>query len=66
MKIDQLDSSQLDQVTGGTRIPYLVKDGDTLKDIAAKNNCTVEDILRWNNLKDTDKLLINQRLILKF
>ena len=40
---------------------YTVKAGDNLSKIAAENNCSINDIKKWNNLKD-DKVMIGQVL----
>ena len=64
--MNALHDDQLDQVNGGTQIPYLVQPGDTLQKIAEKYHCTVEDLCRWNNIQNPNLLLVNQKLIIKF
>lgn len=61
-----LNDEHLDQVTGGTKLPYAVKVGDTLPMIAKKFNCTVEQLMRWNDLTDPDAIHLNQTLYIKF
>ena len=43
---------------------YTVKSGDVLGKIAQKNNTTVAQLKKWNNLK-SDKISIGQRLIVR-
>ncbi len=45
-----------------TSITYRVKSGDTLGAIARKHGCTVSQIMKWNNLKNANRLSIGQRL----
>lgn len=40
---------------------YVVKTGDNLYSLARRNNCSVSDLMRWNNLHDS-RLAIGQRL----
>lgn len=61
-----LDDKDLEQVIGGTSIPYHVKSGDTLEKLAQKFHCTVEEICSWNNISDPNKIAIDQKLIFKF
>ena len=62
----KLTENELNGVHGGSRIPYIVKDGDTLGALAEKFHCTVEDICKWNQIKDPNKIDVNQKLIIKF
>ena len=41
---------------------YIVKKGDTMYSLARKNNCSVDDVKRFNNLSNND-LRIGQKLI---
>lgn len=41
---------------------YKVKKGDTLGAIARRHHVTTKQIMKWNNLKNADKLSIGQRL----
>ena len=61
-----LKDEELEQVSGGTQIPYLVKAGDTLVKLAAKYHCSVEQLCRWNNIKSSDPLQVNQKLVIRF
>ncbi len=47
----------------GERIVYKVKSGDYLGRIASKHRCTVKQIMRWNNLKNSN-LRVGQRLVI--
>jgi membrane-bound lytic murein transglycosylase D len=46
-------------------IYYIVKEGDTLWDIAQKYNVTIEDIKNWNSLNGRDRIYPSDRLKLK-
>lgn len=41
---------------------HTVKKGETLSAIARKYGCSVQQIMKWNNLKNADALRIGQRL----
>jgi len=43
---------------------YIVKKGDTLYNISKRFNCSVEDLQRWNGLKNND-IVLGQELIVK-
>ena len=64
--VNKISDDELDSVSGGTRVPDVVKEGDSLEDLAGKFHCTVEQIMRWNNIADRDQMLIGQKLIIKF
>ena len=66
MEKNKMKDDQLDQVTGGTKIPYIVQPGDTLAKIAGQFNCSVEQLCRWNGIQNPDILLVNQQLIVKY
>lgn len=61
-----MNDEQMDQVTGGTVLPYVVQSGDTLGKIAKKYNVTVEQLMKWNNIKDPNILMVGQQLVIKF
>jgi membrane-bound lytic murein transglycosylase D len=46
-------------------IIYIVREGDTLWDIAQKHNVTVEEIRSWNSLNGGDRIYPSDRLKLK-
>ena len=45
-------------------IKYTIKSGDTLGDIALKNNTTVEELARLNNISNPSAINVGQKLIL--
>ena len=62
----ELKDKDLENVTGGKIIPYLIEAGDTLGTIANKFNCTIEELQRWNKIENIDKIDVGQKLIIKF
>ena len=61
-----MNDDQLDQVTGGSILPYRVQPGDTLGAIAKKYNVTVEQLMKWNNIQDPNYLVVGQQLKILF
>ena len=61
-----MNDEQLDQGTGGSVLPYVVQAGDTLGALAKKYNVTLEQLMKWNNIKDPNLLTVGQRLVIKF
>lgn len=66
MKMVPLSDEDLEMVNGGTQIPYIIKSGDTLGVLSTKFNCSVEDICKWNDIKDPNKINAGQKLIFKY
>ena len=66
MDKNMINDSQLNEVSGGTKIPYVVAAGDTLTAIAQKNNVSLPDLMRWNNIQDANLIRVGQQLILKY
>ena len=66
MKASPLHDDVLQDVSGGTQIPYIVLPGDTVEEIAKKFHCTVEQICRWNNLRNPLDIRAGQKLIIRF
>ena len=66
MKMVPLNDEDVEMVNGGTQIPYIIKNGDTLGVLSTKFNCSVEDICKWNNIKDPNKINAGQKLIFKY
>ena len=57
----ELKDNELENVTGGTVIPYVVVKGDTLSKLAAKFHCTVQDLCDWNkDIEDPNKIEVGQ------
>ena len=61
-----LNDEELDQVSGGSVLPYTVKAGDSINSIAEANHCTVEQLMAWNNIKNPNMLAAGQVLKIKF
>ena len=61
-----MNDEQLDQITGGTILPYRVQPGDSLDDIAKKYNVTPAQLIKWNNLQGTSALQVGQQLKIRF
>ena len=66
MEIEKINDEQLDQVSGGTQIPYIVRPGDTMDEIAKHFHCTVEQLCRWNNIRNPQDLKAGQKLVIRF
>ena len=64
--MEKMIDEELKDITGGTIIPVIVKQGDTLEKFAKKFKCTVEDICEWNDIKDPNMIYVGQKLIFKF
>ena len=61
-----MNEEMLDDVTGGTILPYRVKKGENLADVAKKYNVTVEQLMKWNNIEEGGVLTVGQLLKVKF
>lgn len=61
-----MNEDQLDEITGGTILPYRVKVGDNLADVAKKYNVTVDQLMKWNNIEEGGVLTVGQLLKVKF
>ncbi len=62
----KMNDESLDQVTGGSILPYRVQPGDSLSIIAKKYNVTVEQLKQWNNIENVDIITVGQQLKIKF
>ena len=60
-----LNEEELSAVQGGTQIP-IIKSGDTLGALAKKYNCTVDDLCRWNNIRNADQIEVGQKVVIKY
>ena len=58
----QTQASTSSSSSGSNYITYRVKSGDTLSAIARKYHVSVANIVKWNKLKNPDRLSIDQRL----
>ena len=61
-----LNDDQLDLVSGGSKVPYIVKAGDSIDSIAQNCGCTREQLMAWNNIKNPNTLTAGQVLKVKF
>lgn len=61
-----LNDEELSSIQGGTQLPYEIKSGDTLGELAKKYHCTVEQLCQWNNIKNADQISVGQKLVIKF
>ena len=58
----ELDLDELEEVSGGRRLEtskylsYSMAGGDSLKSVAAKFATTEEELIRLNNIRDTEKV----------
>ena len=66
MNATPLNDDVLEKVSGGTMVPYIVRPGDTIEAIAEKVHCTVEQICRWNNMRNPQDLKAGQKLVIYF
>ena len=49
-------------VNQGSYITYFVASGDVLSGIAIRFGVTVDEIVKWNKLKDANFITVNQQL----
>ena len=61
-----MNDDLMDEVTGGSILPYRVQPGDSLSVIAKKYNVTIEQLTQWNDIKDPSMLTVGQQLKIKF
>ena len=61
-----INDDDLDQVSGGSMVPYTVKAGESLDSIAEDNHCTREQLMAWNNIKNPNMIAAGQVLKIKF
>jgi LysM repeat protein len=66
MNAAPLEDEVLSEVSGGTVIPYIVRPGDTAEEIAKKFHCTVEQLCRWNNIRNADQIEVGQKVVIKY
>ena len=58
-----LEQPELQQPTQPKNITHIVKKGDNLYRLSKKYGCTIEDLQRWNKLKN-DNINIGQRIVI--
>lgn len=61
-----MKDNELHEVSGGTVLPYLVQPGDSLAEIASKYHVSVDELVRWNNIKDPGVIAVGQLIKVKF
>ena len=66
MSMSKMTDETMDQVSGGSKISYRVVAGDTLTTIAKRYNVTVEQLMKWNGIKDPNFVAVGQELKIKF
>ena len=66
MNAAPLEDEVLESVNGGTMIPYIVHPGDSMDEIAKHFHCTVEQLCRWNNIRNPQDLKAGQKLVIRF
>lgn len=66
MEKTALNDEQLDNISGGSRITYMVKPGDTLESVAKTMGVSVDKLAEWNNISDKNFLMVGQPLKVKF
>jgi len=62
--IDEIEMNEEDNNSNPSMIVYIVKDGDTLWNIAKKYKTTMQEIININNLDNGDILFIGQKLFI--
>ena len=65
ISIDNKNSTEKSVAANGTvkMMPYTIKAGDSLSQIAMDNNTTVEEIAKINKITDTYKILVDQVIL---
>ncbi|MCS4308693.1 membrane-bound lytic murein transglycosylase D [Rheinheimera pacifica] len=58
----RIAKAQQQQGGNGTKVEYIVKDGDTLWDISREHKVTVADLTKWNTLTQRSTLRPGQKL----
>lgn len=62
----KMNDDQLENISGGSVIPYLVQPGDTVSAVAAKFNVSMDQLMKWNDIEDPNMLMVGQQLKIKF
>lgn len=63
-----MNDDMLDNVSGGTILPYQVMPGDTLEKIAELYDVSIDDLKKWNQgvIGDPNNLAAGVKLQVKF
>ncbi|MCR5089739.1 MAG: LysM peptidoglycan-binding domain-containing protein [Oscillospiraceae bacterium] len=62
----KLDDSDLDVVSGGSKLVHNVRPGDSLSEIAKTYGVTVEQLMKWNKLTDENMIGVDQKLNIRY
>ena len=62
--IDEIEMSEEENNSNPSMIIYIVKDGDTLWNIAKRYKTTMQDIINVNNLDNGDMISVGQKLFI--
>ena len=66
-KLKAMSDDDLEFVSGGTIVPYIVQTGDSVKTIADKFHITVEQLEKWNNIDPKTGIIgVGERLNIKY
>ena len=57
-----MNDEELDQVTGGSVLHYMVQAGDTLESIAKRYKVSIDQVAKWNNITNPNYLQVGQQL----
>ena len=60
--IQNLNEEDLEQVTGGKGISYIIQPGDTLIKIAHRYNTTVEKLCKLNKISDQNFIVAGKKI----
>jgi len=63
-EIKQKKSKTNKKITSNSSYTYVVNKGDTLAKLALKYNTTIKDLLKINNLKNSDSIKIGQKILI--
>ena len=60
MEKAKMNDQEMRQVSGGTVLPYVVQPGDTLGVIAQKFGVSVDQLMKWNDIKNPNIITVGQ------
>ena len=66
METVKINDREMEQVGGGTVIPYVVQPGDTLGAIASRFNVSVDQLMKWNDIKNPNIITVGQQIKVMF
>ena len=62
--IDEIQMTEENNNSNPSMIVYIVKEGDTIWDIAKKYKTTMQDIINVNNLDNGDEIFVGEKLFI--